>query len=158
LDNPDDDLDKIFREPEAMSAILLWLIQGFKLFKDDGHLETPESLDEELENFRKEAMGQLEKFLNENLKKDEKAMVKISDIRVRHAEWAKQRDIRPLTKHAFLPAVRMEYPDNVTRDGSMGNVLKGYSLVVKPTSDDSSKNTKPDATTKATNESPSVTS
>lgn len=129
IDNPDTDLKNIFRKPEAMTAILNWLIEGYKLYKEDDHLEAPKALKAELDEFRKEAAGQLEIFLENNLIKEPDGKVRISDIHRRHSAWAIESNLKTLTKHAFLPEMESRYGDMVKRDGKLGNFLKGHILV-----------------------------
>jgi putative DNA primase/helicase len=135
-DNPDLDLHNIFREPDAMSAIYNWLIEGYRLFiEDDRSLETPEALETELENFHKEAFGQLDSFLDNNIVLQNKAMTRISDIHRRHCAWANESNLQKLSKHAFLSELRSRYKEKVFRDSKLGNTLKGYSLVEEPSYD-----------------------
>ena len=128
-DNPDTDLKTKFREPEAMSRIINWLIEGYRLYAEDGHLEPPGTLKAELDSFHVEATGQLDEFLRENLVEKAGEKVQISALNRRHTKWAQDSGLKTLTKHAFKLELESRYGKNVSRDGKLGNVLKGYQMV-----------------------------
>jgi putative DNA primase/helicase len=142
INSTETDLKTKFRDPAAKSMILHWLISGYEMYVKDGHLESPDTLREELDEFFSDASGHFHEFLEVNLVEDEDSVVKVSEIHRLHNSLAKDRDLKTLTKHAFLPALRSVYPNNIKRDATLGNVLKGYKLVeVKPDEESNSTGT-----------------
>ena len=121
----DKTLKQTFKTAVAMSGIFNWLVDGYRLFKQEG-LGDPADICEELDNFEREATADIDVFLNENLVEADGERLKTSDIHQRHSEWAKANGYKPLSPQSLMRELRSRY--EVKRFTAEGNAIQGYSL------------------------------
>jgi putative DNA primase/helicase len=117
-------LKERFRQPEAMSGILNWLIDGHRMLKAEG-LTMPDSLKRCVEEHRQEA-DDLSDFLLNALAEIESARTKTMDVYQNYAAWAKNHALRPVNNRVFIGELRKRY--DVRRDCKLGNVVVGMGL------------------------------
>ena len=122
----DNDLKRTLEKPDAMSGILNWMLAGYSMYRQDGKLQDPEAVKEEIENFKLDALGQLDEFLSEYLIKTKDARIKTHDIHKHHCEWARERGFRTLSPQAFVGELRVR--KEVKRHPKDGNTIAGYTL------------------------------
>lgn len=81
----DKSLKQEFAKPEAQSAILNWLIEGWRLYKAEG-LEAPDAVKAATESYRRES-DKIGLFIEECLEAAPDAEVRTSDVYTRYRWW-----------------------------------------------------------------------
>jgi len=118
----DETLKETFRQPENMSGILNWLLEGYKLFLSEG-LTPPEKAVEALKKYRREC-DTIALFIEEALVKSAKSKVKTSELYENYIKWREGFDGDLISQKEFVNKLREK--DLVSRDGADGNVVRGY--------------------------------
>lgn len=120
-------LKSLFRTEESKSAILNWLLEGLKMYKDEG-LETPESVKTATLSYRNETDTVslfIKEATNENANAETK---KTSDIYKIYVKWCSDSCLTAVKLKSFVGLMRNA--GYVKRDGRLGNVV--YGLDIKP--------------------------
>jgi len=134
----DKGLKKLFREPENMSGILNWLLDGYKMYADEG-LEMPAKVYATTEEYRKEELrtdffDKLEIFFNEFLIPAPNMRLKTSEIYEYYVKWSTGNAYNSMSTQDFVGELRRRY--DVKRDKNMGNVVIGIKLKAENTNGD----------------------
>jgi putative DNA primase/helicase len=140
----DDEQDKTlkgsFREPANVSAILNWLLEGYKRFKKE-KLAVPEKAKEWLKEYRKEC-DTIGLFAENCLEQCDGKRTKTKEIHDAYVQWCKDGFLKDVPIRMFVPALRKRF--TVARSGKEGNVVVGYRLKKKPQSQVDSDESKTD--------------
>jgi putative DNA primase/helicase len=117
-------LKMLFRESVNMSGILNWLIEGYRLMRDEG-LSLPEKVKNAIAEYRLDA-DDLGAFFKDTLVPMENNRLKTSELWEAHNVWAKANGIRSMSSKKFVGELRRRY--EVKSDCKKGNVIVGYRL------------------------------
>lgn len=120
----DSSLKKFFRAEESKSAILNWLIEGYRLLQSEG-LTPSEKVSRAIADYKNDD-DTLGIFLTAELSPLEGNRIKTSILHLRHIAWAKENGHNSLSSQNFVSELRRRY--HVTRDCVKGNVIVGYGL------------------------------
>jgi putative DNA primase/helicase len=120
----DTGLKKLFREKENMSGILNWLIEGYRLLKEED-LTIPPLVQNAIANYRQDTDITGE-FLSESLIKSDNNRLPTSELYGCYSEWAKCNGYKALSNRTFVGEMRHRY--EVIRDCTKGNVILGHEL------------------------------
>jgi putative DNA primase/helicase len=123
----DTGLKRLFRGSKNKSAILNWLIDGYRLLLETG-LSTPPRVEAAIAAYRLEA-DVFGTFLAENTEAKEGARLSTSAMYSVYAEWAKANGYRPINSKNFVGELRKRF--DVRRTGTVGNVVIGLELAYK---------------------------
>jgi putative DNA primase/helicase len=139
FEKQDRSLKEQFQTEEAKSGILNWLLEGYRMYKEEGLLQdengisvVPDWMSEDIKNFRKECLGELEEFLSAHLVPIKGGKVKINEVHARHCIWAKDSDLPVLPLKAFFAELRDLKFYEEKRDSKLGNIISGYVLKEEP--------------------------
>ena len=124
-------LKKLFREDNSRSAILNWLLEGYRRYRSDAdRLALPPKAKELLTEYRKnsDAVGlYIENCLEacdttNNIKDREKTAKLHSDF----LEWYNNEDVAELSLKEFVQSLRQK--NLLARDREIGHFIKGYKI------------------------------
>jgi len=124
-DERDTGLKDYFRQPENLSGILNWLIDGYRLYRNEG-LEPSELIKASIKQFAAES-DILSIFLDETIIRSEKERLSTAVLYRLYAVWAKARGNKPMRIQSFVGELRKRY--EVFHDRKIGNVIVGATLV-----------------------------
>ena len=124
----DTGLKRLFQKSENRSAILNWLIEGYRLLKADGLTMPPRVIDA-IASYRQEA-DVFGSFLDEYTAEKDGSRLSTSELYSHYITWAKDNGYRQMNSKNFVGELRRRC--DVRRDGSMGNVVVGIVLAVVP--------------------------
>lgn len=125
----DKDLKKQFAKPECQSAILNWLIEGYRLLYEDG-LQPPESVRFATDEYMQDS-NKIKQFVEEVLVKAPALEVKTATVYERYREWCLENGCRPESSRNFNQELRgfakivKKRPQGST---NVTTVLIGYTL------------------------------
>jgi len=123
----DRNLKNLFRTEESKSAILNWLLEGLKMYKNEG-LEAPKSVKTATSSYRQET-DTVGLFIKEATAKNAKAdPQKTSDVYKLYAKWYNDSCLKAVELKGFVGLMRNA--GLVKRDGKLGNVV--YDVDIKP--------------------------
>ncbi len=108
-----------FREKENLSGVFNWLIQGYKLLKEEG-LIVPEKVLNATKEYRQET-DIVGTFLNDTLMISEGSRITTSGLYRKYTDWIKGNGYRPLNSKNFVGELRKRY--EIKRDGLRGNEI-----------------------------------
>jgi putative DNA primase/helicase len=117
-------LKKHFRKAKNRSAILNWLIEGYRLMLEVG-LTTPPRVEAAIAAYRSEA-DVFGSFLAECTVEQDGARLPTSALYAVYTAWAKDNGYRPLNSKNFVGELRRRF--EVRRTGTSGNVVIGVLL------------------------------
>jgi len=120
----DTGLKKYFRKSANKSAILNWLIDGYRLLLEVG-FDTPPRVEEAIEVYRAEA-DIIGVFLSEYTVEWDKNRLPTSALYFHYTAWSKDNGYRPLNSKNFVGELRRRL--DIRRDGAVGNVVVGLAL------------------------------
>ena len=124
----DTGLKKLFQKSENRSAILNWLIEGYRLLQADG-LTMPERVIAAIAAYRQEA-DIFGAFLAEYTAEKDGSRLSTSELYSHYTTWAKDNGYRQMNTKNFVGELRRRC--DVRRDGNTGNVVVGLALTVTP--------------------------
>ena len=117
-------LKDFFRQPENMSGILNWLLDGYMRLQEEG-LNIPPSVKEAVAAYR-QAADVIGTFFTECTIQKEKNRLSTSKFYNCYALWAKDNGYRQMNNKKFVAELRQRY--DVQKDGAVGNVVVGLAL------------------------------
>ena len=120
----DKTLKQHFGRRENKSAILNWLIMGYKLILEVG-FDPPQTVDDAVAAYRAEA-DIIGVFLSEYTRAEEKGRLSTSLLYSHYAAWAKDNGYRPLSNRPFVGDLRRRF--EIKPDCRKGNVIIGMAL------------------------------
>jgi putative DNA primase/helicase len=125
----DVNLKTTFKIPQNASGIFNWLLDGYRLFKEEG-LNPPLRALDALRNYR-EVCDTVALFLEDTLEivDDDNERVKTSILYPMYEKWCADRDINDKSQKEFVNAIRRK--DLLDRHRIDGHVIKGYQLKEK---------------------------
>jgi len=119
----DNGLKKQFRKKESKSAILNWLIEGYRLLQLEG-LPLPERVSNALQAYRQET-DIIGSFLSECTAVQEDNRISASDLYSAYSAWAKDNGYRQMNNKNFVAELRRRLD---VRRGGAGNIVVGIVL------------------------------
>lgn len=120
------------REPENLSAVLNWMLEGLRRYRKEG-LRRPESVLAATADYADES-DKLKRFFADELEEAPGVVLKGSDVYERFTSWCKASGLYAESKPNFFQLLRGR---NLLRDkGTVGgktcrNVVKGYMLTAQ---------------------------
>lgn len=124
-DEQDTGLKRLFQKSENRSAILNWLIEGYRLLKTDG-LIMPERVTSAISAYRQEA-DVFGSFLAETTVEKQGSRLSTSELYSHYVTWAKDNGYRQMNTKNFVGELR--HRCDIRRDGNAGNVIVGRDLI-----------------------------
>jgi putative DNA primase/helicase len=121
----DKGLKQFFRRRENKSAILNWLVTGYRLILETG-FDPPQKVVQAVAEYRQEA-DVIGVFLAECTSGKENGRLPTSELYSRYASWAKDNGYRPLSNRPFVGDLRRRF--DVRHDGRYGNVVHGLAFL-----------------------------
>jgi putative DNA primase/helicase len=123
-DEQDTGLKKLFQKGENRSAILNWLIEGYRMLRVEG-LVMPERVAAAIASYRLES-DVFGTFLAEYTIDKAGSRLPTSELYSCYTAWAKDNGFRQMNSKDFVGELRRRC--DVRRDGSTGNVVVGFAL------------------------------
>jgi putative DNA primase/helicase len=120
----DKNLKREFRKAKSKSAILNWLIDGYRLTLKMG-FDPPDIVKSAIAEYRQDA-DIIGVFLSECTEPAGNERLQTSALYAAYSEWAKANGTRPQSSQAFVGELRRKHI--VKRDCVKGNVLIGFAL------------------------------
>ena len=124
----DKSLKKSFQRVESKSAILNWLLDGYRLILEVG-FEPPERVEKAIQAYRQEA-DTIGIFLAECTVENAESRLPTNELYPVYANWAKDNGYRPLSNRPFVSELRRKY--EVRHNGKIGNFIGGLALAFDP--------------------------
>lgn len=128
-DEQDKTLKAEFAKPENKSAILNWLIEGFKMQKEDG-LSLPYSVQKATENYQNNS-DKIRCFVDDCLILDAESECKTADVYARYKEWCSDNGYYPEGTQTFKQGLLTFAEVKKKRPkfgGSTTTMLLGYKM------------------------------
>lgn len=125
----DKGLKSLFRVEDSKSAILNWLLAGYKQYRVEG-LTPPPKAEALLHEYRKnsDAVGlYIEKRL---ISCDESERTKTSDFHLDFLKWCRNEDVAEMSLKEFVQAIRQK--NLLGRDRKIGHYIKGFRISANP--------------------------
>lgn len=125
----DKNLKELFAMPNSQSAILNWLLDGYRLIQSEG-LVIPESVKVAIEEYRKDS-DKVARFTEECLEKIDGAEVRTSAVYKAYTQWCEDNGCRPENSAKFNQALSSFATLERKRPKGGGNattILIGYTL------------------------------
>jgi len=129
----DTSLKDLFRQPESMSGILNWLVEGYRRLQEEG-LTVPPRVEASVAAYR-QAADIIGTFFDECTVTNEKSRLSTSALYSCYSLWAKDNGYRQMTKKEFFGEVRRRYGDKVKRDAVYSHVVVGLTLIGEEAND-----------------------
>ena len=108
-----------------MSAILNWLVDGYRLMLETG-IDVPARVADAIAAYRQEA-DIIGTFLDEYIYESVENKLSTSELYSNYANWAKQNGYKPLSNRSFVGEFRRRV--EVKHDRVMGNIIVGFALL-----------------------------
>lgn len=121
----DKSLKSVFQEDDSKSAILNWLLEGYRLYKSEG-LTPPPKVVELLHEYRKNSDAVGLYIENRLVSSDERERTKTSDFHLDFLNWCRNEDVAELSLKEFVQAIRQK--KLLARDREIGHYIKGYRI------------------------------
>jgi P4 family phage/plasmid primase-like protien len=125
----DKNLKELFAMPNSQSAILNWLLDGYRLIHSEG-LVIPESVKVAIEEYRKDS-DKVARFTEDCLEKIDGAEVRTSAVYKAYTQWCEDNGCRPENSAKFNQALSSFATLERKRPKGGGNsttILIGYTL------------------------------
>ena len=125
----DKNLKELFAAPNSQSAILNWLLEGYRLIQSEG-LMIPDSVKKAIEEYRKES-DKVARFTEECLEKIDGAEVRTGAVYKAYTQWCEDNGCRPENSAKFNQALSSFATLERKRPKGGGNattILIGYTL------------------------------
>ena len=116
----DTGLKKLFQKRENRSAILNWLIEGYKLLQTEG-LTIPDKVQTAITEYRLGA-DIFGSFIRECTAERNGNRLPVSQLYTTYTAWAKDNGYQPMNKNTFVAELRRRFD---VRRGSVGYVVVG---------------------------------
>jgi putative DNA primase/helicase len=121
----DTGLKKLFRKGANKSAVLNWLIAGYRLMLDAG-FDLPQKVIDAIKSYRLET-DIIGTFLAENTEPKEKSRLSTSELYTHYTQWADAYGYKPvLNNRSFVGELRRRCD---VRKGNQSNVVVGLALI-----------------------------
>jgi putative DNA primase/helicase len=117
-------LKKFFQRREVKSAILNWLIEGYRLILEVG-VDAPPRVVGAIAEYRQEA-DVIGIFLAEYTENSDNARLPINELYPLYAEWAKVNGYKPFSNRTFTIDIHRRY--EIRRTGTCSSVIIGLAL------------------------------
>jgi putative DNA primase/helicase len=124
----DKGLKQEFRKAKTKSAILNWLIEGYRLILNSG-FDAPPRVIEAVAEYRQEA-DVIGMFLAEYTVRNDNNRLSTSALYAQYTTWAKDNGYHALNSKNFVTELRRRF--DVRCDGAVGNVVVGLALSFDP--------------------------
>ena len=118
-------LKKLFRKCANESAILNWLLDGYRLMLDTG-FDPPQRVIDAVAAYRLEA-DVIGTFLAETTEPKEKSRLPTPELYKRYVKWAAAHGYAPVNSNSFVGELRRRCD---VRKGNQSNVVVGLALSV----------------------------
>lgn len=125
----DKNLKTLFAQPNSQSAILNWLVEGYRLLSKEG-LGIPDSVKMSIEEYRKES-DKVARFVEDCLSQEDGAETRTATVYRRYNEWCKDNGYNPEGAGKFNQALSSFATIERKRPKGGGNqttVLIGYDI------------------------------
>ena len=125
----DKNLKELFSTPNSQSAMLNWLMEGYRLIRVEG-LKIPESVKEAIEEYRKES-DKVARFTEECLEKRHHFEVRTGDVYKQYTTWCEDNGCKAESAAKFNQALKSFATIERKRPaagGSPTTMLLGYRL------------------------------
>lgn len=125
----DKNLKELFAMPNSQSAILNWLLEGYRLIQAEG-LRIPDSVKVAIEEYRKDS-DKVARFTEDCLEKIDGAEVRTSAVYKAYTQWCEDNGCRPENSAKFNQALSSFATLERKRPKGGGNsttILIGYTL------------------------------
>lgn len=125
----DKNLKELFAAPNSQSAILNWLLEGYRLIQSEG-LMIPDSVKEAIEEYRKES-DKVARFTEDCLEKIDGSEVRTGAVYKAYTQWCEDNGCRPENSAKFNQALSSFATLERKRPKGGGNsttILIGYTL------------------------------
>ena len=109
-------LKELFKQPDNLSGILNWLIEGLKLMREEG-LELPKTAEKAISQYREES-DTVGLFINDNLAEAKKYKTRMKEIYNFYVLWCKENGNNPLNSRNLTSELRRK---GMTVKPSTGN-------------------------------------
>ena len=103
----DKTLKTTLMQPENLSGILNWCIEGYKLFKAEG-LNEPDEVKAATEEYRVDS-DRIAQFMQQCLKKEKSSEIKASNVYSRYKEWCCDNGFKYESSQTFYKRLSLEY-------------------------------------------------
>lgn len=125
--NQNKGLKQLFRKPENLSAVLNWLLEGLRLFKEEG-LDEPQSVKDAIEEYRKSA-DTTGLFFNSCVEEcDNSVNVKRSEFYSEYTRWCNEKGCSILSVKDFNAVLGRKL--NVKKLNKNTNIKEGGFYVI----------------------------
>ena len=121
----DTSLKAKFRQPEALSGILNWCLEGLDMLLNAGKLESPKEVAEATAQYRSES-DTIGNFVRDMLIPEPLEKVKTSVVYRAYSEWCRNNGFISLNNREFMRELRRLV--TIKRNNALGNVVTGYKL------------------------------
>jgi putative DNA primase/helicase len=125
----DKSLKQKFRESKTKSAILNWLIDGYRLILETG-FDAPPSVVQAIAEYREEA-DVIGVFLSEHTVGKENGRLSTALLYANYVAWTKENGYKPMNNKNFVTEIQRRF--EIRRDGKVGKVIIGLALAVDAT-------------------------
>ena len=100
----DKGLKAFFRQPENLSGILNWCIQGLKALQAEG-LQPPDVVEQATKEYREES-NPIGQFINDNLQKSDGFNTSLKDVYENYKKWCEDQGLKPFGVRNFANELR----------------------------------------------------
>ncbi len=121
--------DKL-KQPDSLSGILNWCLDGLKMYQEEG-IKPPEEI-RVANNEYKFSSDKIANFIRECLEEDVNVNCAASEVFVRYKEWCKENEYGIENKKNFYSELRdkgMLYPSATVNGRTVANALVGYRVL-----------------------------
>jgi putative DNA primase/helicase len=125
----DKSLKQKFRESKVKSAILNWLVDGYRLILETG-FDAPPSVVQAVAEYREEA-DVIGIFLSEHTVGKENGRLSTAFLYAHYVAWTKENGYKPMNNKNFVTEIQRRF--EIRRDGKVGKVIIGLALAVDTT-------------------------
>lgn len=126
----DRNLKRLFREPQNQSAILNWMIQGLRKYREKG-LHAPAAVKAATAEYRKDG-DKVARFIEERLRKSYESMERVSLVYAAYKLWCQHEGVYPESSRQFRQRIIGAGIVIANRRPTSGenptDVIVGYSL------------------------------
>jgi putative DNA primase/helicase len=120
----DKGLKQLFRRMEYKSAVLNWLVWGYRLILETG-FDPSQRVLQAISEYRQEA-DVIGVFLSEHTSGEENGRVPTSELYALYADWAKANGYKPLSNRSFTMDIHRRF--EIRRTGADGRVVIGLAI------------------------------
>ena len=129
----DKNLKTLFAQPNSQSAILNWLVEGYRLLAKEG-LCIPDSVKMSIEEYRKES-DKVGRFVEDCLSQEDGAEIRTAIVYNKYTDWCKDNGYNPEGSAKFNQALSSFATIERKRPKGGGNqttILIGYRIDDRP--------------------------